>query len=172
MNARVKLILPWILFALALIAAVVFFVLWLQSVNADDEAQEAEEAARTVALALTNFSAETIERDVAEINQYAVGEFAEEVGVFFGEEAVDAIEEAEGESKSELDSIFVEQVEGDNASAFAVLTQSVSNTRLSEPRTDTIRMEISMVRTPGGWKADQVDILQSPGVTVPGGLEP
>ena len=172
MNARVKLILPWILFALALIAAISFLVLWLQSVNADDEAREAEEAARTVALALTNFSAETIERDVAEINQYAVGEFAEEVGVFFGDEAVNAIEEAEGESKSKLESIFVEQVEGDNASAFAVLTQSVSNTRLSEPRTDTIRMEISMVRTPGGWKADQVDILQSPGVTVPGGLEP
>ena len=46
MNARVKLILPWTLFALALIAAIVFAILWLQSVNADDEAQEAEDAAR------------------------------------------------------------------------------------------------------------------------------
>ena len=170
MNARVKLILLWALFALALIAAIVFAVLWLQSVNDANEAQDVEDTASEVALALTNFSADTIDQDVAEINQYAVGEFAEEVGVFFGDEAVDAIEEAEGESEAELDSIFVEEVEGDNASAFAVLTQSVSNTGLAEARTDTIRMELGMVRTPNGWKANEVDILQSPGVTIPGGL--
>jgi len=170
MNARLRVILPWALFALALIAAIVFAVLWLQSVNDVNEAQEVEDTASKVALALTNFSADTIDQDVAEINQYAVGEFAEEVGVFFGDEAVDAIEEAEGESQAELDSIFVEDVEGDNASAFAVLTQSVSNTALTEARTDTIRMELGMVRTPNGWKANKVDILQSPGVTAPGGL--
>jgi hypothetical protein len=170
MNVRVKVVLPWVLFAVALIAAIVFGVLWLQATAEQQEADDVRATATDVALALTNFSAKTIDQDVAEIEQHAVGRFAEEVDVFFGKEAIAAIEEAEGASEGKIESVFVQEIEGEDASAFVVVSETVRNARLAEARTDTIRFDISMIQTPDGWKADNVDIIQSPGTVIPEGV--
>ena len=104
--------------------------------------------------------------DVADIKSFAVGDFAEEAEAFFGQEAVDAIKEAEAESQGEIESVYVQELDGDTASVFAVVNETVTNADLAEPRTDLLRMNINLVRSESGWKVTNVDVLQSPGSTV------
>jgi Mce-associated membrane protein len=155
--------LPWALFAIALAAAITFAVLWQQLAAQEQERKEVRATANEFATVLTNFSADTIEKDAARIKEFAVGRFEEEVDVFFGEEAIAAIKEAQARSRGDIDSVFVQSIDEESASAFAVVSETVTNVNTPEPRTDILRMEISMVETESGWKVDQVDILQSPG---------
>jgi hypothetical protein len=158
--------LAWFLLALALITAGVFAALWLDLKTEADERAELEQEAERFAIALTNFSADTIDEDVADIKSFAVGDFAEEAEAFFGQEAVDAIKEAEAESQGEIESVYVQELDGDTASVFAVVNETVTNADLAEPRTDILRMSIDLVRSKSGWKVTNVDVLQSPGSTV------
>ena len=163
MRRRLLGALPWVLFGIALIAAIAFAVLWQRLYAQEQERKEVRATAQEFATLLTNFSAATIEDDAAAIKEFAVGRFEEEVDVFFGEEAVAAIKEAEARSEGDIDSVFVQSVEQDSASVFAVVSETVTNVNIPEARTDILRMEISMIDTDAGWKVDQVDIVQSPG---------
>jgi Mce-associated membrane protein len=154
--------LPWILFGVATIVAIVFGVLWWQLRAQEQERREVRAFGQEFATELTNFSADTIEKDADEIKSFAVGQFAKEADVFFGERAIAAIKQAEATSQGDIDSVFVQTVEGDSASVFAVVSETISNVA-TEGRTDVLRMEIGMVKTESGWKVDRVDVLQSPG---------
>ena len=158
----------WFLFGLALIAAGVFAALWLDLRTEADERAELEQQTERFVLALTNFSADTIDQDVAEIKGFAVGDFAEEADVFFGKEAIDAIKTADARSEGEIESIYVQSLEGDTASVFAVVSETVINSDLAEPRTDVLRMNVDLVESESGWRVTNVDVLQSPGSTVVG----
>jgi len=61
--------------------------------------------------------------------------------------------------------VFVENVSGDQATVFGVIDESVTNSASASPRTDVLRVEVGMIETSGGWKANSVDILQTPGST-------
>lgn len=158
---------PWILFVLAVTAAATFGFLWQKALAEEREREEVAAAAREFVLALTNFSAETIEEDAARIRSFAVGDFEREAETFFGEEAIEAIRESEGGSSGRIDELFVQSVGEDQASVFAVVSETVTNRALEEPRTDTLRVEVGMILTPNGWRVNRVDIFQAPGTTVP-----
>jgi Mce-associated membrane protein len=160
--------LPWILFALALIAAAVFAFLWQLEANEDRERAQLEADARRFVTALTNFSSENILEDVEEIKSFAApgSPFEEEADVFFGEQAIEAIEQAEAQSSGEIESLFVQSFEDDQASVFAVVNETVSNADLAEPRTDILRMNVELVKDEDQWKVSNVDVLQSPGSTL------
>lgn len=157
-----KRLLPWGLCALTTIAAVVFALLWLQLRAQEQERSEVKGVAHEFSMALTNFSADTIEADAQRIKSYAVGGFAEEADQAFGDDQIAAIKEARGRTEGEVDSVFVESIDEDSAEVFAVVTQTVTNTSLPEERTEVVRMELGMVKTTSGWKVDRVDVLQSP----------
>lgn len=161
--------LPWILVVIMTALAVTFGVLWW---NHESEARAEEEVA-TVAedfiIALTNFSAETIEEDIAEIESYAVGGFADEVDRFFGEEARAAIEEAEAVSEGTVERLYVQEVGDSSASVFALVTETVTNVAVEEPQTDTLRLEVDLIETTSGWKVESVDVVQAPGGGLLGG---
>jgi len=163
-----RFIVPWFLFVLATGAAVTFAVLWQQEVSEDRQVDEVTDAARSFVHALTNFSSETIDADAARIKAFAVGEFSEEAETFFGERAVAAIREAQATSEGEIEALFLQSVDDEQASVFAVVSATVSNQGLTEPRTDTLRLEVGMIKTASGWKVNRVDVFQSPG----GGVVP
>lgn len=162
--------LPWALFVLALGAAITFGILWQQAVQEDARRAEVTEEAQRFILALTNFSAETIEEDAARIQSYAVGDFAEEAERFFGDEAIAAIREAQATSTGEIERIFVQSLEDDQASVFAVVSETITNIAVEEPRTDTLRLEVGMIETSSGWRVNRVDVFQAPGTTVAPGV--
>ncbi|MDQ4059380.1 MAG: hypothetical protein M3124_09695, partial [Actinomycetota bacterium] len=84
-----KRLLPWILFGLALVAAVAFGVLWQQEWSKANEQDELRAQATEFINDLTSISAETAEADAEEIKAWAVGDFAEEAEVFYGDKAID-----------------------------------------------------------------------------------
>lgn len=162
-----RFIVPWAAFALAVAAAVTFGVLWQQGVAEEDQRDEVTEVARSFVSALTNFSAATIDVDATEIKSYAVGDFKEEVETFFGAEAIAALKEAEAESTGEIQALFLQSLDEEEASVFGVVEQSIANNSLNEPRTDTLRLEVGLIETSEGWKVNRVDIFQSPGSGLP-----
>ncbi len=154
---------PWAVAAAGLAAAVTFGSLWWGERSQESRVAEVESTTRRFAAALTTFSAGTIERDVAEIRSYAVGRFADEVDQTFDQARIEAIQESRARSTGRIESIFVQDVDEDSATAFAVVNETVVNAAQTAPRIDVLRMEIGLLETDDGWKIESVEILQTPG---------
>lgn len=154
--------LPWALFALAVAVAVLFAVLWLGAQGHERRRAQVASAATSFLLALTNFSGDTIEADVAEIRRFAVGDFADQVETFFDPEAVQALREAQARSVGRIRSLFVQSLSGGSAVVFGVVDEAVSNAGQPAPRTEVIRIDVEMIETAEGWRVNRVNILQSP----------
>jgi hypothetical protein len=159
---RFPAILPWALFAVALAAAVVFGLLWQRAQSTEHRAAEVKFSATRFLGALTNFKGDTIDADVADIQSFAVGDFANQVRTFFNQGTMDALRRAKAVSIGKIRSVFVESVQGVTASVFGVVDESVSNSAVASSRAEIVRIHIDMIDTGGGWKVSRVDILQSP----------
>ena len=153
--------LPWGLFVAALVAAIVFLLLWSGERGEDARRAKVEQTASDFLVALTNFSAETIETDVAEIRSFAVGEFADEVEQTFSEERISVIRESEARSIGEVRSVAVQTISGSTASVFGVVDETIENNTTPAPRTEVLRLEIELIETSEGWRVSRVEILQS-----------
>ncbi len=154
--------LPWTLFGLALVGMITFAALWWPERQEDARRSEVEATAGAFLVALTNFSAETIERDIEEIRSFAIGQFAEEVDQTFTPERVQQIQDNAASSTGEVQSLFVQEIEDSSASVFAVVNETVTNATQQTPRTDVLRIEIAMIETADSWRVNSVNILQSP----------
>ena len=155
--------LPWGLAALLLVSTVTFAVLWLGARGTDQQQVEVADTSRRFLAALTTFSAKTIEDDVAQIRDFAVGNFATEVDATFSPSRIAAIRGNEAVSTGRVKSVFVQSIEGSSATVFGVVNETIVNDDLPAPRLDVLRVELGLVETPGGWKVNSVRILQSPG---------
>jgi Mce-associated membrane protein len=154
--------LPWTLLVLALGAGGYVGWLWQQGEMQERREREVLAVARDFLTTLTNFQADTIDQDVEEIRSFAVGTFADEVGDFFDQEAVDQIREAEAVSVGRIDSIFVQSLSGDSASVFGVVNEVVTNNTSPTASTEVVRLDVDMIETTAGWKVSDVEILQTP----------
>lgn len=163
MRKKLLAALPWGIAALALAAAAVFAVLWQQGEARERERDEVRAAGERFVTALTNFSHETIVEDADRIRSFAVGRFEEEAGVFFGARAIEAIQDAEATSRGNIEALFVESIADDEASIFAVVSESITNSQATEPQTEIVRLHVEMVNVDDTWKVEMVEILQSPG---------
>ena len=161
-----RFIVPWTLFVIAAGAAITFAILWQEAETKESEQEEVIATATDFVEALTNFSADTIDEDAEKIRSFAVGDFEDEVDTFFGPRAVEAIKEADATSTGEIQEIFIQSLEDDEASVFAVVSETITNASTTEPRTDTLRLEVGLIKTGSGWKVEQVEVFQSPGQTL------
>jgi Mce-associated membrane protein len=145
------------------VAALVFALLWWGLRAEASRREQVEATTRSFLVALTNFSDQTIERDVAEIRSYAIGRFAEEVQETFSPDRIAAIRENQATSVGRVRSLFVERLDQASAAVFGVVDETVTNTAQPAPRMDVLRIEVSLIETARGWKVERVEILQSPG---------
>jgi hypothetical protein len=155
-------IVPWASFGVALAAAVVFALLWNGTKGAEHRRTEVAGSANRFLIALTNFSGDTIDADVREIRSFAVGDFADQVNMFFDQDAVTALRQAKAKSVGRVQSLFVESLSGGSATVFGVINEQVTNTGNPTPRTEIVRVEVELIDTKAGWKVNRVNILQSP----------
>ncbi|HMC36551.1 MAG TPA: hypothetical protein VKK30_01645, partial [Actinomycetota bacterium] len=154
-------------------AAVLFFLLWRHAEgtnsSADREQGDVTHTATEFLNTLTNFKGTTIDQDVAQIKRFAIGDFAGQVDTFFGPTNRDALRKAQAESVGHVESVFVESLQGDQASIFAVVSETITNVSTTTPKAQTLRIDMGMIDTSSGWKVNRVDILQSPGnPSIPG----
>jgi hypothetical protein len=161
--------LPWVLAVVFLGAALFNWVLLRDEHNTDAEKGQVESVARDFLRALTNFGSETIGKDVARIRGFAVGDFQQEVNDTFSADRIKQIRDNKVESVGKVESVFTEKLQGDTATVFAVVQETVDNKTFPSPRTDLLRIEVQLIDTEGGWKINRVDILQSPGLPAGGG---
>lgn len=63
------------------------------------------------------------------------------------------------EPESGVLGVVVSSVEGDTAIALAAVDQTITNAESPTPRTLRRLLELTLVRTSGGWKVDGVEIL-------------
>jgi len=153
---------PWVAFLVALAAAATFVVLWQRSQGAQGRAAEVKATATGFLQVLTNFRGDTIDSNVATIRTYAVGDFADQLRTFFNPSTTDALKRAHVVSSGKIRSVFVESVDGDTASVFGVVDESVSNGTGAAAQTEVVRLHLNLIDTGSGWKVSRVDILQSP----------
>ena len=158
--------LPWGVAGVAIGLAILFFFLWRGEANEEGRRNEVAVAATDFLRALTNFSGETIDRDVAELEAFAVGDFAQQVRTFFNPRAKQALMRARARSTGHVQRVYVQSVSGESASVFGVVNETVTNRATRTARREVLRIEIDMIETKTGWKVNRVNILQSPG---PGG---
>ncbi|HEX8099645.1 MAG TPA: hypothetical protein VF660_05520 [Actinomycetota bacterium] len=161
--------LPWLVAGVALGLAILFGILWQQAEGRDRRRAEIASTATQFLTALTNFDGRTIDRDAAEITGFAVGDFADQVQTFFNDRARQALRKAKARSVGHVQKVFVESVNGQTASVFGVVGETVTNTGIATPRQETLRIEMDMIETKDGWKVNRVNILQSPNQSPLGG---
>ena len=156
---------PWILVVLTTAAAIVFAVLWQRAEtggsSADRQRAAVVSAATDFANALTNFKASTIQADVRRIRSFAVSDFAQQVDQLFSPTIIQALQKAKVESVGRVQSVFVESVDGPQASAFAVVQETRTKPG-SPPQSETLRMDIQMLDTKDGWKISNLNLLETP----------
>jgi hypothetical protein len=159
-------VVSWTLFGVALAAAVTFGI--LLKVKADEVAREenAEDAVREQAtefiLTLTNVTFETIDGDVSELRQMATGQLLDEIDELFSEDNTGAIKDARVELRGEIDEIFIQSLGDESATVFIVASLDVSNETSEAPVPGIARMELGLDKTGEGWKADRLELFQSP----------
>ena len=154
--------LPWALAVAATAAAVAFLVLWRSERAEDDRRSAVRATTEGFLVALTNFSADTIERDVSEIRSFAVGQFAEEVSETFDADRLEAIREGDVTSTGEVRSVYVQSLDGAAATAFGVVDGTTVNRASGQPRVDVLHVEVGLIETTEGWRVNEVEILQNP----------
>ena len=161
--------LAWTIALLSLAAAVFAGMQWADLYAADRERTEVREAARTAATRLTTFEGTDIEDWYASALETATGEYGEQLREVFNQETRDQLRDIEAVSRGEVENLFIQEVQGDEARAFALVTQTSANTSTADPVEDSLRMDITLRRVDGEWLASEVAVLGPSGVIAPTG---
>lgn len=119
-------------------------------------------SARNLVLALTNFDPGTISADFAQIQRDSTGAFAGQARRFFGASTQKELTSADAASRGTIDDLYVQSVDGDHASVFAVVSQRYLNKNAGQPVSDTLRLALGMTDVGGTWKTSSVQVLQQP----------
>ena len=156
--------LAWGVAVLALVLAAVAGMQWADLYTAQRTRSEVREQATSLVLSLTTFSGDDIEQWVADAQERATGDYAEQLSTLFDQALRDALREQEVVSRGEVDRLFVQEVDGDEASVFALVTQTIVNATTTDPVQDELRMDITMERVDGRWLASDVAVLGPAGL--------
>lgn len=168
---------PWLAWVVAIlaIAFAVFALVQRSAANSELAQLRAAERARaqvareanTVALRLTTFKGEDIEEWYAQMRDAATGEFAEQISQVFNQQTRDTLRDIGVVSVGEMQDLFVQDVDGDDARAFALVKQTYINSGTPDPVEDHQRMDIRLKRVNGRWLASEVVVLGPNGVVAP-----
>jgi hypothetical protein len=131
-----------------------------EPLHADAREREVVHAtARELALRLTTFEGERIEEWVAEARARATDDYAREIADLFDAEFRNTLRETGAVSRGEIADLFVQDIDGDEAGAFAVVRQTIMTEHLDGPVEEELRMDIALQRVDGEWLVSDVEVL-------------
>lgn len=165
-------VLAWTVAVLALAVAAFAGVQWADLYAADKERGEVRQAATRAALRLTTFEGAEIEDWYADVLTTATGEYADQLRQVFDQATRDQLREIEAVSRGEVENLFIQDVDGTQARAFALVTQTYTNTSTADPVEDHLRMDITLQKVEDRWLASEVAVLGPSGVIAPTGEPP
>ncbi|MGH9297480.1 MAG: hypothetical protein ACRDZP_05830 [Acidimicrobiales bacterium] len=157
--------------ALGVAGTVGFAVAWGTKSSGGPTA-EVSSGARNVVLALTNFDPGTVSADFSQIEQDSTGTFATQAKKYFGTSIRKELAAAHAASRGKIVDLYVQSVNGNQASVFAVVNQTYLNSNAKSPVTDVLRLALGMTDVSGTWKASSVEVLQQPAGSSSSGSTP
>lgn len=155
---------------LGVLGTIVFATLWLLEVRADRQAEGAEDTARDFVIALTNFDGDTINEDFDRIESYATDDFVEDLDRFFDAETRQALATVKASSRGQIRHLYLQSFDDGRARFFAVVDQTIANSKLPAPQSDELRLEFGLRQAKGNWRVYDLRVLQAPPATVAGGV--
>ena len=155
---------------LGIVGTVLFATLWLLEVRSDRQADRAEDTARDFVVALTNFDGDTINEDFDRIESYATDEFVEDLDRFFDAETRQALATVQASSRGQIRHLYMQSFDDGRARFFAVVDQTIANSKLPAPQSDELRLEFGLREVSGNWRVYDLRVLQAPPATVAGGV--
>lgn len=126
------------------------------STDADEEVLE---VARRFSENLVNFDHQSLDEDLTKIEGDITGSFEEQFHAALGGDINvfrQAIRESEATSTGEVKGASVSSRDDDTATVLVVVSQTVRNRENPESRTQLRPLELTLVKTDGGWKVDNV----------------
>jgi hypothetical protein len=148
--------------ALGIAGTVGFGLAWGLSNRSDTPTAAVTTSARNLVLALTNFDPGTIRADFNQIQSDATGQFASQARRFFGASIRHELTAAGAASRGTVDDLYVQSVNGNHATVFAVVSQRYLNKDATSPVNDTLRIVMGMTLVNETWKTSSVQVLQQP----------
>ena len=152
---------PWVLVVLALAVAVVSTVQWQQLAAAEADRDEVEATAGSFMLTLTTWDAsEGMAATREQLREAGTERFGGEVDELFGTtEDLAGLEDIGARSEGEVRRSFVQEVDGDRATALIVVSQRLTAQVLDGEEASVRYAELDLVRTGGRWLIDDVELL-------------
>ncbi len=164
---------PWlvpfllILTALSLVAAIGFALAWSNLRSQQDTKTTVTRVAKDFLLSLTNFTPTNLDSRLSNLSTYATGDFAKQENQFFGTSIRQALQKVQASSRGQIRYIFVQTLNGNQATVYAWVDQTFINNKLTSPQTDVLQVSLAMFDRPTGWKIGSVSVLNSPNPTSP-----
>lgn len=154
-----------IITALSVVLAIGFGIAW-SGLNAQ---QQTRTTVRKVATAflhdLTSFNPTNLDSRLSTLQTFATGDFSKQANQFFGTSIRQALEQVQASSEGQVRYIYVQSLNGDNATVYAWVDETFTNDKLSGNQTDVLQVVLSMLDTSRGWKISEVSVLNSPSPT-------
>jgi hypothetical protein len=122
--------------------------------------------------ALTNFNANTIDADFVRIQGFATGDFASQAAKFFGSDVRQALAKVQATSRGQIHFLYVESIQGDTATVFGEVDQTIANLNFSRPEQDVLRVALTLKKLSAGWRVSEVTVLQGPASVAPSTSSP
>ncbi len=164
--------LPWAIALVAIGVAAFTTTQWL-SLRGQDQAQaHVEQVTSDFVHALTNWDAtQGIDTARKSIESFGTGQFLDEANQIFGGDLGAQLEALKATSEGEVQDVFVQRLQGDQAVTFAVVKQ-VIHTQLDEGGQTTFHSaRVELTRVDGVWKVANVELL-SPTLDANAALSP
>lgn len=160
-NERSKLVVSMAVALFVCIVAIMFLSWSLyRSTRERDDAKALEAAARRFATELTTYDHASVKKDIDQVLDLSTGSFQKEYSDVLGGKAFsEALVAAKGRSEGEIVSIHVTDLAEDRGEVIVTLDQTVTNQNDTQPKTERRRLEVTMVKTKAGWKADRVAVI-------------
>ncbi|MEX2554859.1 MAG: hypothetical protein WEB06_04425 [Actinomycetota bacterium] len=144
-----------ILIALILAAA----VLLARSDPMESARAEVLQTSQRFAVLLTTYNADTLAAQREDVLELAAGRFRTEYTTLTGADFLAALQERQADSKGRVLKIAITSLEGDDAEALALVEVTTKNKDLPTPRVEQNLIELSLVRSGGGWRIAAVSII-------------
>lgn len=154
---------------LALFIALLFGLAW-GNLNSQQSAQsDVKNVSRQFLVAYTNFTPKNLDAKFQTLQGLATGNFVNQADQIFGSNIRQALKQAQVSSEGEIRYLYVQSIEGTQASVYAWVDQTAVNNKVPKPFTDTLQMQLTLTDTNQGWRVTGARVLNSPTLSFPTG---
>jgi hypothetical protein len=149
----------------AILAAAAFATLWSNANGQNQQRQAVAQVTTTFLLDLTNFKSATVDADFSALQKAADpgSVFAKQAAQTFNSNIRGALIQARASSLGQLRNIYIGNVTGSTAEAYAVVDQSYENSKMTSPAHDVLDLAVNLTHGASGWLISTVTVENSSG---------